>query len=126
VAFEEHNSIMPASDYHPDNPREGKYPTEARFTLAEVPGLRVRQIGLAVGQCVPWHFHSEITDTFFCMQGPMCVRTRSPDAAFVLEAGDTIAVPPGRHHYAAGVDMQACTFMIVQGVGTYDYVPVED
>ena len=117
---------MPGSDHKPDNRREGEYPAAGRLTLAEAPGLRVRQLSLAVGQCVPWHFHSEITDTFFCMQGPMCVRTRSPDAEFVLQAGDTLAIPPGRHHYAAGVDKQACSFMIVQGVGTYDYVPVED
>jgi len=109
-----------------DSCREGEYRAKERFTLAEAPGLRVRQLSLAVGESVPWHFHSEITDTFFCMKGPMRVGTRSPDAEFVLEAGDTIAIPPGRRHYAAGVDNQACTFMIVQGVGTYDYVAAEE
>ena len=117
---------MPTEKKRSSSCREGEYLTAERLTLAEVPGLRVRQLSLAVGQCVPWHFHSEITDTFFCMKGPMRVRTRSPDAEFVLEAGDTVAIPPGRRHYAAGVDNQACTFMIVQGVGTYDYVAAEE
>ena len=106
--------------------KEGIYNTEERFTLAEAPGLRVRQLSLASGQCVPWHFHSDITDTFFCMKGPMSVKTRNPDAEFVLGPGETVAVPPGQPHYAAGVDLQPCQFMIVQGVGTYDYVPIED
>lgn len=105
-------------------PREGDYPAKARFTLAEAPGLRVRQLSLAAGQSVPWHFHSEITDTFFCMKGPMCVKTRDPDAEFVLEPGDTVAIPPGRPHFAQGVEDRACQFMIIQGVGVYDYVPV--
>jgi quercetin dioxygenase-like cupin family protein len=107
-------------------PGEGLYEAKERFTLAEAPGLRVRHLSLAAGQCVPWHLHSEITDTFFCMQGPMCVKTRNPDVAFVLEAGETVAIPPGRPHYAAGVENQACAFMIVQGVGTYDYVPIDE
>lgn len=105
-------------------PNEGQYKTEARFTLAEAPGLRVRQLSLAAGQSVPWHYHSEITDTFFCMKGPMCVQTRDPDAEFILEAGETVAVPAGRPHFAAGVELKACQFILVQGVGTYDYVPV--
>ncbi len=42
-----------------------------------------------------------------------------------VKAGETVAVPAGRSHFAAGVDLQACQFIIVQGVGTYDYVPVE-
>ncbi len=107
-------------------PREGEYPAEARFTLAEAPGLRVRQLSLTAGQFVPWHYHSEITDTFFCMKGPMWVKTRDPDEVYVLEPGETVKIPPGRAHYAAGVENKACQFMIVQGVGTYDYVPVED
>ena len=103
---------------------EGDYPAKARFTLAEAPGLRVRQLSLAAGQSVPWHFHSEITDTFFCMKGPMCVKTRDPDAEFVLEPGDTVEIPPGHPHFAQGVEDQACQFIIIQGVGVYDYVPV--
>ena len=106
--------------------REGVYQAESRITLAEVPGLRVRQLRLAAGQCVPWHYHSDISDTFFCMQGPMCVKTRDPVDEVILVAGETVAIPPGRPHYAAGVDLRACQFMIVQGVGTYDYVPLDD
>lgn len=117
---------MTNSGHFTAQPKEGEYKTEARFTLAEVPGLRVRQISLAAGQCVPWHYHSEITDTFFCMQGPMCVKTRDPDAEFVLQPGETVAIPPGRAHYAAGVELGSCQFMIVQGVGSYDYVPIDD
>lgn len=116
---------MTDSEDLPPQRKEGEYKTAARFTLAEAPGLRVRQLSLAAGQSVPWHYHSEITDTFFCMKGPMCVKTRDPDAEFVLKAGETVAVPAGQPHFAAGVDLKACQFIIIQGVGTYDYVPVE-
>ena len=101
-------------------------PIDGQETLAETPDLRVRMLTLGAGQCVPWHTHSTITDTFFCMLGPMQVETRDPGAVRRLEPGQTFAVLPGVPHRVSGVDGGPCKFMIVQGVGTYDSVPVED
>ena len=97
---------------------EGSYAARRRETIAEAPNLRVRLLVLGEGQCVPWHYHNNITDTFFCMEGPMQVH--------VLEAGGSCAVEPGTPHLVAGVDGQPCKFMVVQGVGVYDYVAAED
>ena len=96
------------------------------MTIAEAPGLRVRELALSPGQCVPWHRHSRITDTFFCMEGPMVVATRDPEARHVLQPGGTLAVPPGTPHRVTGLDDGPCRFMVIQGVGQYDYVPVDD
>lgn len=100
------------------------YEIEARETVAEVPGLRVRVLTLGQGQCVPWHYHSEITDTFFCMRGPLRIETRAPRAEYILQPGETCAVPPKTAHYVSGVDHEPAKFMIVQGEGSYDYIPV--
>ena len=105
---------------------EAVYAAKKRETIAEAPNLRVRLLSLGQGQCVPWHYHNNITDTFFCMEGPMQVMTRDPDKRHVLEPGGTCAVEPGTAHLVTGVDDQPCTFMVVQGVGVYDYVPVEE
>ena len=88
----------------PNVMNEITYPTESTETLAEAPSLRVRRIALGHGQCVPWHYHSQVTDTFFCMRGPMQVKTRSPDEMQVLQAGGTYAVKAGTAHYVSGVD----------------------
>ena len=103
-----------------------RYEVKQRVTLAEVPGLRVRLLTLLKGQIVPWHLHNHITDTFFCMRGPMRVLTRSPDASHRLLAGDTLAVSAGTAHRVECGDANECRFMIIQGVGEYDYVPVKD
>jgi quercetin dioxygenase-like cupin family protein len=103
----------------------GKYEVKQRETLAEVPGLRVRVLTLQRGQIVPWHLHNHITDTFFCMRGPMRILTRSPQASHGLHAGDTLAVPAGTPHRVE-CDANECRFMIIQGVGEYDYVPVKE
>lgn len=105
---------------------EQAYRVKKRVTVAEAPNLRVRELALSAGQCVPWHYHSAITDTFFCMEGPMLVCTRDPHERHVLDPGGKLAVGPGTPHRVTGVDDGPCRFMIVQGVGVYDYVPVKD
>ena len=109
---------------------EQSYAIRKRETVAEVPGLRVRKLTLATRQSVPWHTHTTITDTFFCMDGPMVVETDNPRARHILLPGETVAAEPGQPHYVHGVAMGPCKFMIIQGVGKYDYVaaetPVED
>ena len=84
------------------------------------------RLALGPGQSVPWHHHSNITDTFFCMEGPMQVLTRDPRATHVLDPGASCSVGPGTVHYVCGVDGRPCRFMIVQGIGVYDFVPALD
>lgn len=108
------------------NSKEGRYASEQRVTIAETPNLRVRMLALAQGQAVPWHYHSQITDTFFCMDGPMAIQTRNPDNVHILQPGGTFAVAPGIAHYVSGVEQQPCRFMLVQGVGEYDYIAIEN
>ncbi len=82
---------------------EDSYPIARRETIAETPNLRVRLLMLGEGQCVPWHYHNNITDTFFCMEGPMQVKTRNPEAVHVLEPGGTLSVQPGIPHIVSPV-----------------------
>ncbi|RYJ00919.1 MAG: cupin domain-containing protein, partial [Acetobacteraceae bacterium] len=49
------------------------YPLEKRELIAEAAGLRMQILTLAAGQEVPWHWHSEVVDTFWCMDGPMVI-----------------------------------------------------
>jgi quercetin dioxygenase-like cupin family protein len=92
--------------------------------LAETPELRMTVITLGPGQEVPWHWHSNISDRFFCMQGPMVVETRAPREVFELNPGDTCLVPARRAHRTAGKDGGPCKFAALQGVGAYDFNPV--
>jgi quercetin dioxygenase-like cupin family protein len=93
-------------------------------TLAETPELRMVVLTLAQGQEVPWHWHSNVTDRFFCMQGPMVVETRAPAAVFELRPGETCTVPPRRAHRVTGRDGGPCKFGLLQGIGAYDFNPV--
>ena len=101
----------------------GGYKIEAREVVAKVKDLRASILTVGPGQCVPWHHHSEVTDTVFCIEGPMLVETRSPDEEQILAPGDMTAISPGQPHRVSGVGGDRCKFLIIQGVGDYDYVP---
>ncbi len=102
----------------------GNYQIAGRELVAEGADLRVQVLTLAGGQCVPWHYHSEITDSFVCLEGPMVVETRAPRNSYRLEPGQRCAVPPKTAHYVQGEDGGPCKFLIIQGVGAYDFVLV--
>jgi quercetin dioxygenase-like cupin family protein len=106
------------------NRNRGSYTIANHETVAEGVDMRVSILTLDAGQCVPWHYHSEIADRFFCMAGPMVVETRAPRATHVLEPGETCVVPAKTAHYVHGEHDGPCRFMIVQGVGVYDFVAV--
>jgi quercetin dioxygenase-like cupin family protein len=92
--------------------------------LAQTPELRMVVLTLAAGQEVPWHWHTNCTDTFFCMQGPMVVETRAPREVFELAPGGSCAVPAKRAHRVTGKGGGPCKFALLQGIGTYDFNPV--
>ncbi|HET6221616.1 MAG TPA: cupin domain-containing protein [Dongiaceae bacterium] len=92
--------------------------------LAETPELRMVVLTLGEGQEVPWHWHTNVTDRFFCMQGPMVVETRAPREVFELSPGDTCIVPARRAHHVIGKNGGPCKFGVLQGVGLYDFNPV--
>lgn len=95
-----------------------------REPVMEGTDMRVTVLTLAEAECIPWHYHSEITDSFVCLEGPMVVETRAPRAEHILEAGERCEVPPMVAHYVHGLNDGAFKFLIIQGVGVYDNLPV--
>jgi quercetin dioxygenase-like cupin family protein len=86
--------------------------------------MHVLVLTLAAGECVPWHFHSEISDKFFCLSGPMVVGTREPRTEHKLQTGESCTMPPKTADYVHGKNNGSCRFLLLQGVGVYDNIPV--
>ncbi|MBT5435561.1 MAG: cupin domain-containing protein [Alphaproteobacteria bacterium] len=103
---------------------QGDYARAGKEIVAEDADLQVSVLTLDAGQAVPWHFHSEITDSFVCLEGELIVETRAPRGEHQLMPGQRCAVGPKIAHHVHGRDGAACKFLLVQGVGTYDYIPV--
>ena len=105
------------------DPANLAYEIDGRELIAQAPGLRVQVLTIGPGQCVPWHHHTEIADTFFGLEGTVSIALRDPDETHRLAVGERLTVPPGRPHRVSGADDGRCAFLIVQGVGVYDYLP---
>ena len=100
------------------------YQIAGRELISEADGLRVQILTLGPGEKVPWHCHSAVADIFICLDGTTVVETRAPSARHELAPGGTCVVPAKTAHEVSGKDGAGCRFTIVQGVGTYDFIPV--
>ena len=49
------------------------YEVERRARHAERPGFRISELQLSPTQTVPWHYHTNIADTFYVLEGEMTI-----------------------------------------------------
>lgn len=101
------------------------YEVERRARHAERPGFRISELQISPTQKVPWHFHSYVRDTFYVIEGQLQLSLRNPDEEVRLGAGATYSVPPRRPHFVANAGDTSATFLVLQGGGDYDYVPLD-
>jgi mannose-6-phosphate isomerase-like protein (cupin superfamily) len=102
------------------------YEVERRAVHAERPGFRISELQISSTQIVPWHCHSNVQDTFYVIEGQIKIFLRDPDEQVVLNPGSTYSVPPKRPHLVRNVGKTSATFLILQGIGEYDYIPIRE
>ena len=54
------------------------YEVERRALHAERPGFRISELQVSPTQIVPWHYHNNIQDTFYVIEGDIRVFLRHP------------------------------------------------
>ena len=100
------------------------YQVERRAYHCERPGFRITELQLSPTQTVPWHTHTNVGDTFYVLEGEMRLHVQNPKEAIALKPGQSYAVAPGRPHLVTNAGAGSMTFLVLQGVGEYDYVPL--
>ena len=100
------------------------YIADATDVLISLPGIVISEISLSPGQSVPWHYHSQVTDRFYALKGCTLIRHGTGDRV-TLEPGESFTVPSGMPHQVEAVGDRPCRFLIIQGIGEYDFIPVE-
>ena len=86
--------------------------------------VQARVFTLAPGEQIPWHFHSAVTDWYFVLEGALSIETRRPPTAGSLSVGDRHSIPPKTAHLIANRSDADTRFLLVQGVGAYDFLRV--
>jgi len=100
------------------------YEVERRAYHLQRPGFRIAELQLSKTQTVPWHYHTNTVDTFYVLEGTMRLFLQRPKQDVVLKPGESFAVEARRPHLVTNAGEGSLTFLILQGVGEYDYVPL--
>jgi quercetin dioxygenase-like cupin family protein len=91
-------------------------------TLIQTDNVRVRVMELLPGDATPWHFHREVTDHLVGLTGLILVRLKQSEAVFELLPGQRFTVEVGQvHQVANGSPSSPASYMLLQGVGRYDF-----
>ncbi len=100
------------------------YEVERRARHAERPGFRISELQISPAQQVPWHSHTNVADTFYVLVGEVRLFLREPKEEVRLRPGESYAVRAGRPHLVTNPGAGSATFLVLQGIGEYDYVPL--
>jgi quercetin dioxygenase-like cupin family protein len=100
------------------------YEVERRARHAERQGFRISELQISPTQQVPWHYHNNTQDTFYVIAGRIRIFLRDPKEEIRLEPGETYSVAPRRPHLVINGGDVSATFLVLQGIGEYDYVPL--
>ncbi len=91
--------------------------------ILQTENVKVRIMELWPGEETPLHHHTEITDNMFGLTGEILVMMKNPDERVVLTPGVHCTVATGRRHQVANHrKSENSTYLLVQGVGTYDFI----
>jgi len=100
------------------------YEVEHRAQHAARPGFRIQELKISKMQKVPWHYHSNVQDTFYVLEGELRIFLQDPKEDVRLRPGETYSVRPRRAHLVTNGGETSATFLVLQGIGDYDYVPL--
>jgi quercetin dioxygenase-like cupin family protein len=88
------------------------------------PGFRIVELQISPVQKVPWHYHNNVCDTFYVLEGSIRIFLQDPKEKVELTPGQSFAVPPKWPHLVSNLGDTSAVFLVLQGVGEYDFVPL--
>lgn len=101
------------------------YQAKKISVIARGADVLVREYTLAPGEFTPWHHHTQVTDHYYCLEGMVLIETRVPDMRRELHPGESGTVTPFTAHHISNSTDKPCRFLLIQGVGQYDFVKEE-
>jgi mannose-6-phosphate isomerase-like protein (cupin superfamily) len=105
--------------------RKSSYVVKHVETVVAGTDARVRLFTLAQGDVIPWHCHSQCADHYFVLEGELTVETRNPDKLREIKRGERHNIEPRAAHQISNRSQGDCRFLLVQGVGTFDWINAE-
>jgi quercetin dioxygenase-like cupin family protein len=107
----------------PDNAPTAAKAAKTRLVL-QTGEVRVVEYMLAAGEGLGWHTHSAVSDHIYGLEGDIVVECRAPHRIVHLAPGESVVIPPGTVHRTRNGGEGRARYLLVQGVGPYDFHPV--
>lgn len=96
----------------------------SRDDLVRTDTVRVASVELAVREESPWHCHTEVHETVFCLRGEIGVRRAPPLDTITLMPGQRCDVEPGLPHAIHNPGRDTACYLLIQ-TGRYDFIAVD-
>jgi quercetin dioxygenase-like cupin family protein len=101
---------------------QSPYRISDKKVIVETPEVRVSEMTLAVGEEIPWHLHTQVADTFYCLEGQVLLQTGENPQGRIHHPGDRSTLTAGQPHRLTNAGGIPCRVLLIQGVGRYDFV----
>ncbi len=104
------------------------YTVSSRKWVAKGTDVFVKEFTLGKDEEVPWHKHTNVFDIFYCIEGKLTIEHlgknggTNPDV-ITLNVGDSAKIDVGSPHRPFNAGPGVCRFLIIQGIGAYDFLP---
>ena len=104
-----------------ETPASRNYTVKRSVVIAENDSMRVLDLTLAPGECIPWHLHPDNEDYVIVLRGTVEIREVNPDKRVTLGPLDRYVVPRRTPHTNVNVSAEDCQFLVVQGPGRVEF-----
>jgi quercetin dioxygenase-like cupin family protein len=94
--------------------------------LINTPTVRVRILTLEKGDTIPWHHHTRVTDHTVCLEGEIEIHLQGSEETLTLTPGERHQMLPGRIHTIVNPGEKTARYLLIQGVGEYDFVAASE
>jgi quercetin dioxygenase-like cupin family protein len=91
----------------------------ANSTLTGTDGVTLGRTIIKPGQGNPRHRHNTCEEVVYLLSGRL--RHTVGDGALILEAGDTLGIPPGEFHNAVNIGHEDADVIVAYSTGQRDF-----
>jgi len=89
--------------------------------LVDTADVRVAEFLLSPGQAGDCHYHSNVSEYCYCLEGVLSVTLESGPCK-TLSQGERQLIPAGVPHQVANTGETSCRYLVVRGVGAFDFI----
>lgn len=106
------------------------FSVSSRRLVAEGSDMFAKEFSLGPNEGIPWHSHTQVFDLFYCLEGRLEVDSmelpgRQLRPRITLAAGDSARIEAGTAHHPFNSGTGPCRFLLIQGIGQYDFLPLK-